>query len=385
MTRVLLAGASTRAFAESAARAGYEVVAVDGFGDLDLQARATEVRVARMHGRFNTRAAVAAARDLRCDAVVYESSFDNHPASVRALAAGRALWGNPPPVLRQARDPRRLAQAVRAAGFAGPLVRFTRPPAPERCAWMVKLLRSGGGAGVAVWEGRHGVPRGAYFQQRINGVAGSIVFVADGREAVPLGLSRILAGDGRFGADGFRYCGNILAPAGDAQFAADDRLLERATRLARAVTRAFGLVGVNGVDFIARRGVPHAIEVNPRYTAAMELVERAYGVSVFDMHARACGGALPEFDLPAARRGAPQAVGKAIVYARRPVIVGDTSAWLADLDIRDVSPSGTRFAPRDPICTIFARGRSAAECLGGLARRAASLYRELEGREARIA
>jgi len=198
-------------------------------------------------------------------------------------------------------------------------------------------------------------------------------------------LSRILAGETAFGADGFRYCGNILGSAGDPQFPADARLLERATLLAQEVTRAFGLVGVNGVDFIARRGVPYAIEVNPRYTAAMELVERAYGLSVFDVHAQACKGALPAFDLADVRRATPDAVGKAIVYARRPTVLGDTRPWLADPDVRDISPPGTTFAPREPICTIFARGRDAAACLAALARRAARLYRDVEGREARSA
>src|SRR5204863_56293 len=82
---------------------------------------------------------------------------------------------------------------------------------------------------------------------------------------------------------------------------ADERLLDRATLLAQTVTRAFGLVGVNGVDFVARRGLPWAIEVNPRYTAAMELVERAYGISMFDVHVRACRHSLPTFDLADAR------------------------------------------------------------------------------------
>src|SRR5205823_5666061 len=220
MTRVLLAGVSTRDIAESAVRAGYEVVAVDGFGDLDLQACATEVHVVRVDGPFSARG-----------------------------------------------------------------------------GWLVKPLRSGGGDGVAVWRGGAPVPRGSYLQERISGVTGSLVFAADGRRAVPLGLSRILAGETAFGADGFRYCGSILGSAGDPQFAADDRLLQRATLLAESVTRAFGLVGVNGVDFVARRGFPYAIEVNPRYTAAMELVERAYGISLFDVHARACRQALPAFDL----------------------------------------------------------------------------------------
>ena len=117
----------------------------------------------------------------------------------------------------------------------------------------------------------------------------------------------------------------------------------------------------------------------------MELVERAYGLSVFDVHVRACRGALPAFNLATARRRAPEAVGKAILYARREVVMGDPSAWLADADLRDISPSGTRYVTRDPICTIFARGRSAASCLASLASRATGLYRDLERREPRIA
>src|SRR2546426_10391175 len=89
-----------------AVRAGYEVVAVDGFGDLDLQACATEVRVVRVDGRFSARAAAAAARDVSCEAVVYEASFENHPSAVRALATNRRLWGKPPSGPDRGRDPR---------------------------------------------------------------------------------------------------------------------------------------------------------------------------------------------------------------------------------------------------------------------------------------
>ena len=387
MTRVLLAGVSTRGFAESAARAGYDVIAVDGFGDLDLRACATEVHVVRVGGRFRARAAVAAVRDVSCEAAVYEAGFENHPGAVRALAARRVLWGNPPAVLARARDPRRLARVVGKAGLPAPRVRLTRPAPGVRGGWVVKPLHSGGGDGVAVWRTGRGapMPRRSYFQERIVGVTGSIVFVADGRRAVPLGLSRVLAGETAFGADGFRYCGNILGAAGDPQFPADERLLDRATLLAQTVTRAFGLVGVNGVDFVARRGLPWAIEVNPRYTAAMELVERAYGISMFDVHVRACRHSLPTFDLAAARRRAPDAVGKAIVYARRPIALGDTRPWVLDADVRDISPPGTRFAPREPICTIFARGRDATACFAALARRAAGIYRDVGRREARSA
>ena len=376
MTRVLFAGVSTRGFAESAARAGYEVVAVDGFGDLDLRARAHSVHVARSGGRFSVRAAVAAARGLEADVVCYVGSFENHARAVGVLAADRVLWGNRPAVLAAVRDPVRLARALRARGLPTPAVRVTAPRAATARRWLVKPRASGGGGGVAPWRGGP-LPRGSYLQQRVTGVPGSIVFAADGQTAVPLGVSRALAGDARFGdvAGGFRYCGSLLV-------APEEPLFGRACRLAATVTAAFGLVGVNGIDFVARGAVPYAVEVNPRYCASMELVERARGISIFAVHARACAGELPAL---VHTRPAADVIGKAIVYAREDVMPEGTARWLEDDDVRDVPAPGEGIARGHPICTVFARGRSVTACGAALAARARTVYRSLDAHGVRIA
>lgn len=375
MTRVLIVGVSTRGLAESAARAGYEVVAIDGFGDLDLRIHARTVNVARVDGRFSIPTALAAAREVRRDVTCYVASFENHPLAVEALAGASPLWGNAPAVLTRVRDPEQLARALAARGLPTPAV---RPAVPSRKAgrrWLVKRRASGGGSGIVTWRPGGRIPNGSYLQERVAGVPGSVVFAADGRTAVPLGISRALAGHPAFGATGFKYCGNILLDPGEPLF-------EHACRLAAAVTAEFGLVGVNGVDFVAAHGVPFAIEVNPRYTASMELVERAYGISIFETHARACAGSLPELSVP---RYAVETRGKAVVYARRRVTPLDTERWLADPDLRDVPVAGEPIAPGHPICTIFACERDPERCIVALARRAAGLYRTLERREARTA
>ena len=51
--------------------------------------------------------------------------------------------------------------------------------------------------------------------------------------------------------------------------------MSAAHRLAAVAAAEFHLVGVNGIDFIERSGVPYPIEINPRWSASMELVERA--------------------------------------------------------------------------------------------------------------
>jgi len=235
----------------------------------------------------------------------------------------------------------------------------------------VKPRASGGGHHVRRWHRGERVPRGCYLQEFIEGTPGSVVFVAAGRRAVPLGVSRQLIGEGPFGASGFRYCGNILVPAG-----ADDTVVDRACAMAAAVCEEFSLVGVNGIDFVAKGDVPHAIEVNPRWCASMELVERAFGLSVFGAHAAACrDGALPDFDLVRARRA--EAVGKAVVFARHDVTVGDTRAWLADAGVRDVPRPGARIRAGRPVCTVFAAGRDATECHALLVRHANRIYARL--------
>ncbi|HEY0776760.1 MAG TPA: ATP-grasp domain-containing protein, partial [Gemmatirosa sp.] len=243
--------------------------------------------------------------------------------------------------------------------------------------WLVKPRASGGGRGVRPWRRGTRVPHGCDLQARIDGVPGSAVFVADGRRAVLLGVSRQLVGEAAFGARGFRYCGSILAGAGDGQFTGDEALIDAAACLADVATEALGLIGVNGIDFVAVDGVPHAIEVNPRYTASMELVERAYGISVFGAHARACTAReLPAFDVRAARRGAG-ATGKAVLFASHPSRVGDTRAWLGDASVRDVPHPGEVIPAGGPVCTVFAEAGDAAACHAALERRAVMVYAAL--------
>jgi predicted ATP-grasp superfamily ATP-dependent carboligase len=375
--RVLLVGVSTRAFAESATRAGYEVIAIDGFGDLDLRARVgTVVRVRNSAERFGTSAVTRAARGVAAEAVAYVASFENHPRVVQVLARHRTLWGNSPAVLARVRDPARLARTLAGHGHAVPAVRTSPPRRDNGKRWLMKPRASGGGHAIVVWQARGTarLPRSAYLQERITGVPGSLVFAANGLEAVLLGFSRLLVGEHAFGARRFRYCGNILAAADDPQFTNEAALLARGAEVASAATEAFRLVGVNGVDFIASRGRPYVVEVNPRYTASMELVERAYGLSVFETHARACAGRLPAFDFAQARAASAGAIGKAVVYARRDTTVGDTRAWLADDSVRDIPTPGEAIGRGQPVCTVFARGRNAAACHQALVARAAAVY-----------
>jgi predicted ATP-grasp superfamily ATP-dependent carboligase len=368
-TTVLLAGVSVRALAESAARAGCDVTALDAYGDLDLRRIARVVTAPRDgSGRFDALAVARASRSIDADAVAYVSSFENAPDAVEVMSRGRTLLGNSPGVLRRVRDPLAFARALARLGLPTPAVRASAPPPTDATRWLLKPRHSGGGHGIVRWQRGMPVPRTSIVQERVRGAAGSIIFAADGEQAFPLALTRQLAGDPAFGANGFAYCGSILEPHHPA-------LLANAIVLARLVTREFALRGVCGIDFIARGSAPYAIEVNPRPTASMELVERATGCSVWLAHVAGCTRTLT-----IAPPRTHQSEGKAVLYARQPVVLGDTTRWLDDDDVRDIPAPGERIAHGSPICTIFARGRTSALCYAALVRRARLRFAEVEGR-----
>jgi uncharacterized protein len=378
---VLIAGVTTRAMAVSAARAGYRVTAVDAFGDLDLRAVADVVIPRPTPGtRFDPSAAAIAGERVPAGLVVYTSNLENHPKAVERLARERCLLGNSPAVLTRVRNPIALSSLLRRRGFATPATRATPLTNPGVATWLLKPRRSGGGHGVELWRHARSVPRGSYLQERIAGIPGSVIFAANGDSAVVLGLSRQLVGDSRFGSQGFRYCGSLIGSRITPVFPRQREILETAAALAGAVTREFGLVGLNGIDFIARKGVPYPIEVNPRYSASMELLERVHGLSLFEIHVHACRGTLPS-ELEA-RSGIE---GKAIVFARRDVILANTEGWVGRQSFGDVPHPGERIPCGRPICTVFARGSDQAVCLRRLVRQARVVYRRVRARARRAA
>jgi uncharacterized protein len=377
MTRIVIAGVSTRAAAESAARAGFAVTAVDAFADLDQNPDVRALSVSRELGLpFSASRAARLATTIDADAIAYLSPFENHGRAIHIMSRERELWGNSLAVLRRVRDPFVLADTLRRHGFVVPRVSATE--ASPRVRWVVKPRASGGGRGVKPWRSGTAVPGRSILQQRIDGTPGSIVFVAACGKAVPIGFSRQLIGRAEFGTSGYRYCGSIMSSANDPQFEREPQLVDAARAMIEVVANEFSLIGVNGIDFIARDGVPVPIEVNPRWSSSMELVERAQGFSVFGAHVTACtGDRLPSLDLWDARQRSC-ATGKAIVFARRDVVIGDTRSWLDQPDVRDVPRAGDRIRAGEPVCTIFAEAPDAASCETALIARAARVYERLE-------
>jgi uncharacterized protein len=373
---ILLVAVSARMLAELATRAGYQVVALDHFGDLDLQLQCRSLSILRdLGGRGGMKTLVDAAEDVEAPAVVYGAGLENRPDLVARLTADRTLLGNAPETLERVRDPHVLGRLLRAACFAAPETRSPEdaPGADPRREWLRKPARGGGGRGIRPWRGGALKPR-EIVQERVAGLSCSVAAVADGRDAAMLGLSEQLAGRDELGAARFTWCGNLVPP----RLPPGERagLLDEAAAICAFVAREFGLRGLFGVDLVWDGRRAWVLEVNPRPTASLEAIDEVYGISAFRAHVEACAGTLPDA-APGAVWPDGRAAGKGIVFARRDVNAADTRAWLTE-GIRDVPHPGEPIGAGHPICTVPARDSTPEAALAALDRRAGEVLAECE-------
>jgi predicted ATP-grasp superfamily ATP-dependent carboligase len=389
-----MAGASVRAAAMSAVRAGFQVVAADLFADTDLQAIAQASQV-----RAYPDSLVDWLRQLdpKPLAWMYTGALENHAELIDQMSDIAPLWGNSGKVLREVRSPWRLADTLRQAGLLYPEIRATPDGLPLDGTWLAKSGRGASGSGVRAWEigqevddvpnafTRNRPPadplvypsQNPFYQERIDGVPCSAVFVAARGAAALLGVVRQLIGEPWLAARAFQYCGAI------GPWPVAEATRSEIRRIGEVLAARFGLCGVFGVDLmIDREERIWTIEINPRYPASAEIVERATSVGTVAAHASACcNGSFPSKTSENDRI----LHGKAILFARRPVTVSSEfedrtrNPRRANLlpEFADLSSPGTRIDTARPVMTTFATGATSDEVMANLQDRIAAIELQL--------
>lgn len=376
---LLILGASARAAAWSAVRAGLSPVGADLFADRDL---ATVAPCARVDRGSYPEGLLQAADTFPPGPWMYTGALENRPDLIERLAERRALWGNSPESVRAVRDPVAVAEALQAADLPVIEVRLSPVGLPRDGSWLRKPIASAGGHGVVPFETGRGdsepVSTGpCYYQRRVIGQSLSAVFVAARGGATLAGVTRQLIGRPDLP---FAYRGTLApwpVPAG---------VVRRIEKIGSVLAARFDLVGLFGVDLLLTDGGrPWLVEVNPRYTAAVEVIELALGRSLLDDHRRACDGQhddRPHF--PGVRPA--RFVAKEIVFAESDGVFGafdEQGATTAEPfrvpRAADLPGPYTPFKAGEPVLTVFAEGPSPGETLRNLAGRVRETLRRLKG------
>jgi predicted ATP-grasp superfamily ATP-dependent carboligase len=367
---LLIVGASGRAAAASAIRAGFSPFVIDLFGDEDTRRLCpvwTCPLEAYPHG------VIEIADRVPPMPWMYTGGIENHPEVVAAISRDRELMGNGPQVLNAIRNPLKLAETLQRFGGQFPLTLMNgsvhlADPAEQ---WLRKSIRSSGGMGVAdcqldslKWEP---LRSSECLQVFVDGVPMSALFHTQHGQSTYMGATRQLIGEPWLHARKYGYAGNITTT----RQGMDRSKHGHGPRMAEVL----GFSGVWGYDFIHTRDHGSVTcEVNPRYTASCELFDFVHGRSVLEDWSR-------EPVEPS------RAIGKAIYYAAEQIIFPPAGPWDESLahctdvwrrpDYADIPTPGQTLERSQPVLTIFAEGETEQSVLNTLKTRAADLDRRL--------
>jgi hypothetical protein len=342
--RVLVAGFSTRHVAQSAARAGYEVCAVDHFCDQDLFWCTTDrekfldladlpdaiQEICRRHS-FDLVIVTSGAEDLVLHLPLCGTPHDKAARFLDKLEIQHFFEDIRVPVPRLMDEGEYPAMIKPRRGAGG---------------WRNSIVQDS--AGLSAWENLNpGIP---FFRQKIiEGIPASVCCVTDGSGARAIAANeQILRGNG---VSSYGFCGSVTP--------LDHPLCQEMVTRAEQIAAASGCLGTVGIDFVLGSDAVYAIELNPRFQATIDTVEMAYGCNLFQHHVDACAGKLPSGLL------SPRQVAvRSILFADRDLTITTDLKDLASY-IADIPWPGSSFEADQALVSVYGWGqtREAAFCM----------------------
>src|SRR5690606_37362339 len=184
---------------------------------------------------------------------------------------------------------------------------------PTAGKWLLKPLHSAGGHRIQIFAAppyQTSPGEAAYWTPWIDGlVIGAVFVIAPGQWRL-LGVCEQLPGAAWTGARAVTYAGSI------GPLALPEKTQQDLARLGERLSGEPGVCGLIGVDAIlTSQQTLHVLEINPRYTASVEVLERATGLHAILLHIAACRhGQIA--DTLTSRAGQGSIAGKAVLYAR---------------------------------------------------------------------
>lgn len=356
--------------------------AVDAFADADLRCehvehwtdypRDCEKRLAELRGPW-----------------MYTGAMENHLQCQWPDGAIAGLIGCDKRALTLARDPWFVQRLLANAQL--PFLTVAESPIPGR-QWTRKPLKSAGGWGIRLARPEDAAEEGYYYQAYLAGASYSASYLATWRNGGP--ASTLIGFSAHFCSDNpshlFRYQG-CMGP-----YPVSDQVRSYAECWGRLLAEACGLRGLFGIDFVIdSEGIPYPTEVNPRYTASMELFDLAWEESLVALHVAACWqgvhgqlvhrarGAISELTHHLAKHEGARMWGKYCVYAPKSLVVPSENWQSLQLfpregidpwSIADAPRAGSTIEAEQPLFTLRARSQRGSDLEFDL-RTAAQVFR----------
>ena len=391
-------GVDVVSLAVSAKKAGYQVYAVDFFGDQDLKyvSRKSRSIIKQGSGRtcgqigsdFNPKTLLQLAKELlrenTIDAALLSSGLDDSLDVLFELNDLIPILGNHPNVIKETRDKMRFFQELKRLGIPYPETAIVEnyKDAREKSKdisypVLVKPSKGFGGIGIRKAQNTKDLEQAfrdaspfdenVLIQKYISGTPASASLISSTNGATTLTLNEQLLGVDKVSQrEPFGYCGNVgpLVPT--------RAVTDECKDIVERIAMRFGLVGSNGIDLvISNEGIPYVVEVNPRFQGTLECVERVIEINIVKAHVKAC----LEGTLPNIAKKTSIFCTRLILFAPQRSIVPDLTAFE---EIRDVPLPGVIVEKGEPVCSVVVDGTDRNSSFGKAMTIAESIRRSLQ-------
>jgi len=361
---IIIAAISSRCYVQAAVDAGFEVIAIDAFADVDTQNSAKKViQIEVNHGQFHPQHLLHALNQIDlsdCIGFAYGAGFEAQPELLKQIALLLPIIGNTAEVIEQCKQPRDFFALCDVLSMLYPETVFEKPI--NTLGWLQKTIGASGGEHI-----KSVLPLDltldlepmtqVYYQNKQSGTPISCLFLADGKNALILGFNEQWCSPTTLSP--YRFGGAV------SHVELNGNIQNKLTEFIQSITQTLGLKGLNSCDFLVQDNEVFALEINPRLSASLSLYQAKRG-KLFAAHAAACLGQLQEWPVVDQSSRAIQ-----IVYANQIAKVPaemDWPEWVCDIPQPDsVIPAGA------PICSVIADARTAKLAKQKVLERAASL------------
>lgn len=349
--------------AAAAVRSGYKTDVIDRYDDCDTHRIAESVRLYcdSADDFCNYSLLLSHIENLFSDGrkpIIIGSGFESCPDVLEQLQQQFTVIGNSADTVRSLKNPDVFFPLLAALNIPHPDTRTDGVPDAGR--WLRKTRGGNGGRHVFDMEKVAIKPAGdCYYQERLDGRSCSALFLANGQDAICVGLNEVW--NVSTGDRPYTFAGAVALPL------ENFRQREQLESYIKRLVKRFHLAGLCGLDFILAQDEIQVLEVNPRPTATLALHNE--NGSLFAAHISACEGML-HYEGPGLARNCQ---GMEVFYADQDVSIPamiEWPEWIADIPV-----SGRRINAGEPCCSINAAGDSKASVLNLLEERRCYLKR----------
>jgi len=395
---LLVVGIDVVSLAASAKRAGYQVCAVDYFGDQDLKRLCSESRsivkqriggtCGQLGTDFSPEALLQLARDLlrkaEIDAALLSSGLEDSWDVLLELDDLVPILGNHPNAVKKVRDKMKFFHELERLGIPHPETAMAENLEEAReearsigYPVLVKPSRGFGGVGVRkadddqeleqAFRGASLLDEKALVQEYISGIAASASLISSANGAITLTINEQLLGMSEMGQrEPFGYCGNVVP------LQINETVADRCKGIVEKVASHFNLVGSNGIDLvISKEGVPYVIEVNPRFQGTLECVERILNLNIVKAHVEAC----VQGKLPTLEKSPSDFCVRLILFAPQRSVVPDLSVFE---EVRDIPLPRVIIERGEPVCSVVVEKANRDSSIREATKIAKLIYKSLE-------